>query len=104
LVYDIISLQNEDGIATAIQENALIQPVEETIKMYFNNAEHNLVVSHPERINDIRIYSITGQLLVNRNFNEQEIRLDASGLKQGIYIVSVRDAQNKVFSKKLVKF
>ena len=104
LVHDIISLQNVDGIATAIQEKKLIQPFEESIKMYFNSIEHNLMVSHTERIMDVRIFSITGQLLVNRNFNEQEIRLDASGLKQGIYIVLVRDAQNKVFSKKLVKF
>ena len=103
LVHDIISLQNEDGIATAIQENALIQPVAESIKMYFNNTEHNLVVSHSERIKDVRIFSFTGQLLVTRNFNEQEVRLDSSVLKQGIYIVSVRDAKNKVFSKKLVK-
>jgi len=80
------------------------KPAEEIIKMYFNSAEHNLVVSHSERIMNVRIFSITGQHLVNQNYNEHEIRLDASQLKQGIYIVSVRDLQNKVFSKKLVKF
>lgn len=104
LVFNIVSAQNEDGIVTANQEIEMGKPVEESIKMYFNNAEHKLVVSHSERIMDIRIFSITGQLLVNRNFNEREISLDASGLKQGIYIISVRDAKNKVFSKKLVKF
>jgi hypothetical protein len=104
LVYDIISAQNEDGIATANQEIEMIKPAEETIKMYFNNTEHSLVVSHSECIIDIRVYSITGQLLVNRNFNGEEIRVDVSDLQKGIYIVSVRDAQNKVYSKKLVKF
>lgn len=104
LVTDIVAMQNEDCISTANHEIEMSKPAEEIIKMYFNNAEHSLIVSHSERIMDMRIYSITGQLLVNRNFNVSEIRLDASGLEKGIYIVSVRDAQNKVFSKKLVRF
>jgi hypothetical protein len=104
LVYDIVSVQNEDGISTANHEIEINKPAEETIKLYFNNAEHSLVVSHFERIMDVRIYSITGQLLVNRNFNEPEIRLDASGLKKGIFIVRVIDEKKHVFAKKVMVF
>ena len=104
LVLDIVSAQNEGGIVTANQEIEMGKPAEETLKMYFSNAGQNLVVSCLCRINDIRVYSITGQLLVNRNFNGEEIIVDVSGLKKGIYIVSVRDALNKLHSVKLAKF
>jgi autotransporter-associated beta strand protein len=104
LVSHIISVQNEEGISTAINQTNKLEPAEESIKMYFNNAEQNLVVSHRERINVVRIYGITGQLLTVNNFNDKEIRLDTSGLKRGIYIISVRDAKNKMFAKKVAKF
>lgn len=104
LVFDIISAQNEDGIATANQEFEMGKPAEETIKMYFNNAGQNLVVSHKENITHVRIYGITGQLLVTREFNHAELKTDTSFLKNGIYIVTVLDAQNRMFTKKLVRF
>ncbi len=104
LVADIVEAQNEGGISTDIREITLERPVEENIKMYFNNAEHKLVVAHSERITNVRVYSITGQILINQEFNQEELKIETSFLKQGIYIVSVRDIQNRVFSKKLVSF
>ena len=72
--------------------------------MYFSNTEHKLIVSHSERIVNLRVYSITGQMMLIENTNQNEIRMDASSLRNGIYIVSIRDAKNKIHSKKLVKF
>ncbi|HSO87939.1 MAG TPA: T9SS type A sorting domain-containing protein, partial [Draconibacterium sp.] len=76
------------------------KPAEETIKMYFSNMGQNLVVSHNEHITNVRIYGITGQLLVNREFNQAELKTDTSFLKNGIYIVTVLDAKNMICTKK----
>lgn len=104
LVADIVEAQNEGGIPTGVSEIKIDRPAEESIKMYFSNTENKLVISHSSEISNVRVYSITGQLLVNEEARSMELRLDASFLKNGIYIVSVKDAENKVFSKKLVKF
>jgi hypothetical protein len=103
LVADIVSAQNEEGIATAVREIGIDKPADNILNMYFNNAEHKLVVSHSERISNVRIYSITGQMLVNQKFNQEDLILDVPFLKPGIYIVSVRDTQNRTFAKKMVK-
>lgn len=104
LVADIVEAQNEGGIPTGINELELNKPAEENIKMYFNNAEHKLVVSHAERIKNVRVYSITGQMLMNLEFDQNDLHIDTSFLNRGIYIVSVRDSNNRIFSKKLVRF
>jgi hypothetical protein len=41
---------------------------------------------------------------MNMEFDRKELNIDASFLTRGIYIVSVRDIQNRVISKKLAKF
>ncbi len=104
LVTEIVAAQNEGGISTGINEIPVNKPAEENIKMYFNNAEHKLVVSHSERVRNVRIYNITGQMLMSRKFDQNELNIDTSSLQRGIYIVSVKDIKNQVFSKKLVKF
>jgi len=104
LVADIVEAQNEGGIPTKVNDIPLNKPAEENIKIYFNNAEHKLVVSHSDRIKNVRIYSITGQILINQEFDQQELNIDTSFLNRGIYIVLVQDVQNRVFSKKLVSF
>lgn len=104
LIQSIVEAQNEDGIYTAINEIGWKKANEETIRIYFNNAENKLIVNHSESISNVRIYSITGQLLIIKEVNNTQIEFDSSVLNRGIYIVSVLDAKNKVFSKKLVKF
>jgi autotransporter-associated beta strand protein len=104
LVYDIVEAQNEGGIPTSVNEIEWTAPEKETIKMYFNSAENKLIVNHSEEITTICVYSITGQMLMNEEVNQRETSLNSSFLKNGIYIISVRDTQNKIFSKKLAKF
>lgn len=104
LVSDIVTAQNEEGISTAIDQLEWKKPADETVKIYFNSAENKLVVRHSEMIENVRIYSITGQLLFVQRFYRNEINIDSSFLQKGIYIISVRDAQNRVISKKLAKF
>lgn len=104
LVAEIVEAQNEGGIPTAINEIPINKPAEENIKMYFNNAEHKLVVSHSERVKNVRVYNIMGQMLMNLECDQNELNIDSSFLNQGIFIVSVQDIQNRVFSKKLVRF
>ncbi len=104
LVSDIVTAQNEDGISTATGEINWGKHVESEITIYFNNVENTLHVNHTERIENVNVYSITGQLLLMEKFNQRDVNINASFLQKGLYIISVRDSKNRVLSKKLVKF
>ncbi|PZR11019.1 MAG: hypothetical protein DI539_20900 [Flavobacterium psychrophilum] len=76
---------------------------EDLIKMYPNPADDMIVL---QGIEDLNIKSVTINDLNGRNIAmidpTQEI-IDISRLQDGIYILSVIDESNNVFSKKLVK-
>lgn len=101
LVISITENQNRDSISTAIRQ---IEIPENSLKVYFNNSEGKLVVNSNNVINEIFVYNITGQMLMNLNCNQQNVTMDAAWLKNGIYIIAVRDLNKKVYSKKAVKF
>ncbi len=104
LVTNIVEGQNEDGISTAVKDFGIGKSTDENIKMYFTNGGNQLFVSHSGVIENIRIYSVTGQMLLNKVANREETSLDSSFLDRGIYIVTIRDEKNGVFSKKVAKF
>ncbi|WP_167607242.1 pectinesterase family protein [Maribellus sediminis] len=105
LVSHIVEAQNEGGEWTDAGEIRLDDNGDQqTIKAYIDHSAAKLVISHKEKISDVKIYSITGQLLINREFNERDVRIDVSALKNGLYIISVRDENNRVYSEKIMTF
>lgn len=104
LVSDIIVAQNQEGVSTATGDLKINNTALENIKVYFNSSEQKIVITHSEKITDYKIYSITGQHFTSKQVNQEELKIDALSLKNGIYIVSVRDSNNQVFAKKVVKF
>ena len=60
-----------------------------TIKLYPNPTKNNLIISNQEAISQIQIYNISGQLLLNQEFNLNQINLDISKYSSGIYFVNV---------------
>lgn len=103
LVADIIEAQNEDSIITSINDIEIGKNDSNDLKIHINNASNELMLSHKTEIVDIRIYSITGQLMLNKSFNQNKLNINISELKSGIYIVSARDANNQIYSKKIVR-
>lgn len=105
LVADIVTAQNDGGTPTAVNEIKWNERGNSNdIKLFVDNAANQLNVSHTGEITEVKIYSVTGQLLANRNFNDSSIRMNISGLKNGVYIVAVRDAANQVYSAKILKY
>lgn len=105
LVAEIVTEQNKEGVLTASNEIRLSSFSDtENLKIWFNQAEKSLVVSHTENITGVRIYSITGQLMLNQEYNQADLKIETQGFKQGIYIVTVKNSKNKLYSKKFVLF
>ncbi|MFV0266546.1 MAG: T9SS type A sorting domain-containing protein, partial [Draconibacterium sp.] len=103
LVADIVEAQNEGGITTAVDEIAESNTADFEISVYINSAYNELVISHTKRINEVKVYAVTGQLLVSKKLNQPDVRINISSLKKGIYIVTCRDEEEHVYSRKLVK-
>ncbi|MBW6534028.1 MAG: T9SS type A sorting domain-containing protein [Mariniphaga sp.] len=103
LVAHITGAQNQDAISTSANSIFLNKKEKENINVYFSNTENRLVISHKKPLLNVVVYGITGQQLLSRNENREQVRLDISGLKSGIYIVSVRDAENRKYSEKFIK-
>jgi len=105
LVTDIVSAQNQGGTPTAVNEIKWNEKESNNdIKLFVDNTTNQLNVSHIGEITEVKIYSVTGQLLANQVFRESSIRMNISGLKNGVYIVAVRDATNQVYSAKILKY
>ena len=99
LVSSIIEAQNEEGVPTYKQE---IAEANRLLKVYFNSNQ-NLAIESEDIINEVHIYSITGQLMMQSLFNQRKIDLNTSFLKGGIYIVAIRNKNDAVYSKKIIK-
>lgn len=102
LVADIVSAQNENAISTSVSEIDLGNNAGSDISIYLNSSESKLVINHSRRIINVNVYSITGQLLISENCNTENVRMDFSALKKGIFIVAIRDDQNRFFSEKII--
>ncbi|MFV0593973.1 MAG: T9SS type A sorting domain-containing protein [Draconibacterium sp.] len=103
LVADIVEAQNEGGITTAVDEIAESNTADFEISVYINNASNEFVISHNQPVSDVKIYAVTGQLLLDKKLNQPDVRINISSLKKGIYIYFCRDVKDRVFSGKLIK-
>jgi hypothetical protein len=66
--------------------------------MYPNPAE-NYVTIESAKAADVKIYSISGQMLSQQNISEGTSTIDLSDLNAGIYFVSVNGTMVKVVKK-----
>ncbi len=101
LVGEIISNQNKDGLATSAKK---LTEIKSETKIYFVKDEESLVIENADKIAKIQIFSVAGQLLFVHNCSGQNIKLDAGFLKNGIYLVAVSDARDKMHVGKIIKY
>lgn len=72
------------------------------VKLYPNPTSNVLNIESVGTIQNIAIFNVLGQEVINKSTNESSIRLDVSGLNAGVYIVkSIIDG--KVSSTKFIK-
>ncbi len=67
-----------------------------------NPATDDLTILAPEKINQVDILSITGQVMISKKSNKNEINMDVSTLNSGIYIITLK-TEEEVMSRKFVK-
>ncbi len=72
------------------------------VKLYPNPTSNVLNIESVDTIQNIAIFNVLGQEVVNKSTNESSIRLDVSGLNAGVYVVKTI-IDGKVSSTKFIK-
>jgi hypothetical protein len=87
------------GLGTALSINDLIS---KTTEIYPNPAKEYInIASYLEKIDNVKIYNISGQTVFNKNTNANTININTSNLAKGVYIVDIK-ANNSKTSKKII--
>jgi len=70
--------------------------------VYPNPANEVLNINNPERINTIKIFDISGKLIVSyQNINQKELRLNTHNFDAGIYILQI-ESTSKIAKQRIV--
>jgi len=59
-----------------------------------------LNIDAPATIHTIQLYSSLGQLLIDEEFNSNQIELNLSKLGSGVYLLKVNNSTSKIILKK----
>ncbi len=70
------------------------------VKIYPNPVETVLNIDAPVTIHTIQLYSSLGQLLIDGEFNSNQIELNLSKLGSGVYLLKVNNSISKIILKK----
>ncbi len=100
LVALITENELKDALFTSVKE---IRNTENNLIVSLNNSTGILQITNAERINRINIYSITGSLIKTQIGTGNREKIQLGSLHSGIYIVSVKDENGLVISRKIVK-
>ena len=89
------------GLGTALSVNELIA---QTTEIYPNPANNVLnIVSYTVGIENINIYNLNGQLVLNKEVNNNQKTLNISSLESGIYIVDILSENTSVKRKLIIE-
>ncbi len=89
------------GLGTALSINELIA---QTTEIYPNPANNVLnIVSYTVGIENINIYNLNGQLVLNKEVNNNQKTLNISSLESGIYIVDILSENTSVKRKLIIE-
>ena len=102
LIATIIDNQNKDGIYTGI--SSLAYPVGSQQRLSMRKENGFLKVYDKEIIKAIQIYSLTGQLLLSRTYNSNEIEVPLASLHSNILIVKIIYKSGNLYSQKFLNF
>ncbi len=72
----------------------------EVINLYPNPTNGKITISSPEKVNNIKVYSLLGQQVANFNPGNNQFTIDLSEVEPGIYFVNI-NANGTLVTKKL---
>lgn len=75
--------------------------IENHMSIYPNPAEDKLNIVSESTINTVKVYSISGSLVYDNNFNESSISLDVDNLTNGVYVIFI-ETENGLIREKLI--
>ncbi len=95
---DLVLNVSGDGLLSADDANL----VSNDISLYPNPALNDLTISATEFIERVSVYSLSGQLVIDKKINTNEDTLDVSNLQSGMYLVQIM-SNGKLETKKFIK-
>ena len=75
---------------------------EDGFSAYPNPANLDMTIVSEDNINRLKVFSITGKLLIDRKVDNTQTVLDVSRFKSGIYMISI-ETEEEVMTKKFIK-
>ena len=82
----------------AVNENSVLNA-----QFYPNPVTDILNISNKQEIDNVMIYSVTGQLQMQQKVNGKSVQLNLSKLSAGLYIVKILDKSSKTQTVKVIK-
>ena len=78
--------------------------IEKTTEIYPNPATDNInIVSYAELINNIEVYNLSGQKVINKIVNATSTKLNTNGLAKGVYVVDIKTKFSSVKRKIIIE-
>ncbi|WLD23868.1 T9SS type A sorting domain-containing protein [Flavobacterium dauae] len=93
-----LPLAVEVTVSLGVQELDLAQ-----LSYYPNPADSELNISYIEDINNVEIFTITGQKVLSKEFKSREVKVDLSGLSAGTYMLRIQTEKASQFIKIIKK-
>ncbi len=92
--YDVVL-----GIITGFEENEV-----SGFKLYPNpvTTTVNISFDDPQEIDNIAIYNISGQLMLNQKVNNSQVQMDVSSFGKGLFIVKISYTNGQITSEKFI--
>ncbi|GAB6011266.1 T9SS type A sorting domain-containing protein [Viscerimonas tarda] len=91
--FKIVKSDNQTGLHKTVSASG-------KLTLYPNPASDNIIVETPEKIESIRIFSINGQEIISQ---KDQGEIDLSGIASGVYILSVKTADNTYTERFVVR-
>ncbi len=84
-------------------ETHILDPWNHGLSLYPNPAASLLFIESPERIGHIEICDLRGAVLRAKVFNDRNVNVDISGVRQGIYVIRIYRDGCRTVSMKFIK-
>ena len=101
LVTEIVEKQNEGGIPTS---SIAVKNTDKKVGLFYNQVSKELNVSFAEAFENVQVFSITGSLIRSVNSGSKLLKINLSGVPNGIYLVRIQDKKNEFHSEKMIKY
>jgi len=96
-VYNYVRCVRDISLSTSA-----VNVPEDKLKIYPNPASNFIIINNNNLIENISIYTIQGQKLIDINAYLNHTQVNTSKLTSGIYFIKVKDDLGKTFSQKIV--